>query len=104
MEALYSEQSGILDEEDDGEVDLASYAYQIWKNAIDHDPSLQKIIPDMPNVVYATKQNPDDPQKEGVVVYSRTTEDNDILAWVDNKGEIITQSQLTILKATQCQP
>lgn len=104
LEALYSEQSGILDEEDDGEVDLASYAYQIWKNAIDHDPSLQKTIPDMPNVVYATKENLDDPQKEGVVVYSRTAEDNDILAWVDNKGEIITQSQLTILKATQCQP
>jgi len=104
LEALYSEQSGILDEEDDGEVDLASYAYQIWKNATDNDPSLLKSIPDMPNVVYATKQNDDDPQKEGVVVYSRTAEDNDLLAWVDNKGEIITQSQLTILKASHCGP
>jgi len=80
LEALYSEQSGILNEEDDGEVDLASYAYQIWKNATDNDPSLLKSIPDMPNVVYATKQNDDDPQKEGVVVYSRTAEDNDLLA------------------------
>ena len=26
----------------DGEVDLASYAYQIWKNAISNDASLQK--------------------------------------------------------------
>ena len=26
------------------EVDLASYAYQIWKNAIDRDPALQKTI------------------------------------------------------------
>lgn len=104
LEALYSEQSGILDEEDDGEVDLASYAYQIWKNATDHDPSLQKTIPDMPNVVYATKQNSDEPQKEGVIVYSRTADDNDILAWVNKEGEIITQSQLTILKAAQCQP
>lgn len=104
LEALYSEQSGILDEEDDGEVDLASYAYQIWKNATDNDPSLLKSIPDLPNVVYATKQNEDDPLKEGVVVYSRTAEDNDLLAWVDNNGDIITQSQLTILKASHCSP
>jgi superfamily II DNA or RNA helicase len=104
LEALYSEQSGILDEEDDGEVDLASYAYQIWKNAIDHDATLQKLIPDMPNVVYATKENQDVPNKEGVIVYTRTADDNDILAWVDNQGNIITQSQLTILKATHCTP
>ena len=39
---LYNEKSGIL-EESDTEVDLASYAYQIWKNAIDSDPKLQKI-------------------------------------------------------------
>ena len=29
-------------EETDNEVDLASYAYQIWKNAIDADPKLQE--------------------------------------------------------------
>ena len=43
---LYNEKSGILDGEDvDTEVDLASYAFQIWKNAIDADPQLQKTIP-----------------------------------------------------------
>ena len=31
---LYNEKSGILDGEEDTEVDLASYAYQIWKNAV----------------------------------------------------------------------
>jgi superfamily II DNA or RNA helicase len=35
---LYSEKAGILDGEADTEVDLASYAYQIWKNAIDANP------------------------------------------------------------------
>lgn len=100
---LYNERSGILEEQDDdADVDLASYAYQIWKNATDADPSLNKIIPDLPNVVYATKENNDDPQKEGVVVYSRTAEDNDVLAWLDKKGTVITHSQLAILRATQC--
>ena len=102
---LYNEKSGILDgEEDDSEVDLASYAYQIWKNAVDADPQLGKLIPNLPNVVYATKQNNEDPEKEGVIVYTRTTDENDVLAWVDNKSKIITQSQYTILRAAQCGP
>lgn len=102
---LYNEKSGILDgEDDDTEVDLASLAYQIWKNATDANPELNKIIPDLPNVIYATKHNDEAPEKEGVIVYTRTSEENDVLAWVDNKGKIITQSQHTILKAAQCTP
>ncbi len=102
---LYNEKSGILDgEDDDSEVDLASYAYQIWKNATDADPQLNKTIPDLPNVVYATKHNNDLPEKDGVIVYTKTAEDNDVLAWMDKTGKVITQSQLAILKAAQCGP
>src|SRR5439155_12496645 len=32
---LFTEKAGILDGDADTEVDLGSYAYQIWKNAID---------------------------------------------------------------------
>jgi len=52
---LYNEKTGILDGDGDTEVDLASLAYQIWKNAIDADPSLQKKIPELPNVAYSTR-------------------------------------------------
>jgi len=99
---LYSEKSGILDEDDDTEVDLASYAYQIWKDAIETDPLLQKIIPDLPNVIYSTKKNESDPEKEGTIVYTRTAGENDVLAWINTAEKIITQSQLTILKAVEC--
>ncbi|MBU4478362.1 MAG: NgoFVII family restriction endonuclease [Candidatus Omnitrophica bacterium] len=99
---LYNEKSGIFDNEDDTEVDLASYAYQIWKNALDNDANLAKTIPDMPNVVYATKENAFGKDKEGVIVYTRTSDDNDVLAWLDAQGKMITQSQLTILKAADC--
>lgn len=103
IEDLYNEKAGILDEEDgDGEVDLASFAYQIWKNATDEFPELKKAIPNLPNVIYATKQNTLDAEKEGVIVYTRTYDENDVLAWVDNKGSVITQSQLAILKAAAC--
>ncbi len=87
---LYNEKSGIFDDEDDTEVDLASYAYQIWKNALDNDAALAKTIPDMPNVVYATKENVFEKEKEGVIVYTRTSDDNDVLAWLDAQGKMIT--------------
>jgi len=104
IEDLYNEKAGILDDEEDSEVDLASYAYQIWKNATDENPGLKKIIPDLPNVVYATKETHFPPEKEGVVVYTRTFDENDVLAWVNTEGKIITQSQLAILKAAACEP
>lgn len=101
---LYHEKSGVLEDVDgEAEVDLASLAYQIWKNAIDQDPKLQKIVPDLPNVVYSTKSHtPDLTKPEGVLVYMRTAENNDSMAWVNDKGESITESQLAILRAAEC--
>ncbi|TAK62802.1 MAG: NgoFVII family restriction endonuclease [Bacteroidetes bacterium] len=100
---LYNEKGGILDEDErDTEVDLTSYAYQIWKNALDINPSLNKTIPDLPNVCYATKHNTSEPEHEGVILYSRTSDENDMLVWLDDKGKTITQSQRAILDAAQC--
>ncbi|MGD1045084.1 MAG: helicase-related protein [Bacteroidota bacterium] len=102
---LFTEKSGILDGDSDDEVDLASYAYQIWKNAVTGDPELQKIVPDMAPVVYSTKQfTVNERQPDGALVYMRTAEGNDALAWVDKKGDNVTTSQLAILKAAECKP
>ena len=102
---LYNEKAGILDGDADTEVDLSSYAYQIWKNAIDADPTLRKTIPDLPPVVYSTRAyvgTPAEPQ--GVLLYMRSSEGNDALAWVDREGRSVTESQLTILRAAACAP
>lgn len=100
---LYTEKSGIFDDDADTEVDLASYAYQIWKNAIDADPSLAARIEGMPNVVYATKAHQSEPAApKGVLLYMRTAQGNDALTWMDEAGNPVTQSQLTILKAAAC--
>jgi hypothetical protein len=102
---LYNERSGVLDGDDDGEVDLASYAYRIWKEAIERDPSLQKIIPDLPAVVYSTRPHSPSPGRpEGVLVYMRSPADNDALVWMDRSGNTVTESQLAILKAAACGP
>ena len=100
---IYNEKSGILDEGDEGEVDLASYAWQIWKNATDADRTLLKTIPELANSIYGTKSLPElSTDKQGVIVYSRTAEDNDFLVWLNEQGDVITQSQKIILDAAAC--
>ena len=65
---------------------------QIWKNAIDRDPSLQKIIRRTPRcrVLDQTHVRIAE-QPEGVLVYVRTAEGNDALAWVDKHGNSVTR-------------
>ncbi|MEW5886206.1 MAG: C-terminal helicase domain-containing protein [Pseudomonadota bacterium] len=100
---LYTEKNGILDDDGDYEVDLASYAYQIWKNATEADPALAAKIEAMPNVVYATKAYAPHPAApRGALIYMRSANGNDALAWMDETGRPVTQSQLTILKAAAC--
>jgi len=101
LQNLYNEKSGILDDADKGEIDLSSLAYEIWKQAIDENPKLKKIIPELPSVVYSTKHI-NNPEKQGVLVYTRTTGNNDILTWFNREGKIVTQSQYEILIAAQC--
>ncbi|MGB7761492.1 MAG: helicase-related protein [Bryobacteraceae bacterium] len=102
---LYHEKSGLLDGEEDSEIDLASYAYQIWKNAIEADPTLKKTIPDMPNVVYSSRLlQPKEDGCQGVLVYLKTSAGADALAWVDSAGGRVTDSQYRILKAAECEP
>ncbi len=102
---IYNEKSGVLDGEEDTEVDLTSEAFQIWKKATDNNPALKKKIEEMPNVVYSTRShNPKPVQPEGVLLYMKTTEGNDSLIYVDRDGNSVTQSQLGVLKAAACEP
>ena len=102
---LYHERAGILDGDPEGDVDLASHAYQIWKNAIGADPSLEKAVADLPDVVFSSrKHTPISQRPEGVLVFMRTADGNDALAYVDSEGRSITESQLEILSAAECRP
>ena len=102
---LYNEQTGILDGDDDSEVDLASYAYQIWNNATAENPALKKKIEEMPAVVHSSKANQPAPARpDGALVYMRTTQDHDALVWLDRAGRSVTESQFEILRAAHCRP
>ncbi|MEQ1813313.1 MAG: helicase-related protein [Candidatus Nitrotoga sp.] len=156
---LYTEQSGVLDDADD-EVDLASYAWQVWKEATHNNPELARAVESLPPVVYSAKPvastpiNPLSRERErvgeraylkrsasspphnpvrsvpsplvgegqdegewsinstteniassqGVLVYVKSPEGNDHLAWIDSAGNTVTESQFTILRAAECPP
>lgn len=100
---LYHEHASVLEEVDEGDVDLPSEALQIWQNAIDANPSLKNTIERLPNVVYATREHqPTAADPEGVLVYLRTEDGTDALAWVDKDGNSVTQSQPRILRMARC--
>ena len=102
---LYHEKAGILDGDDDADVDLASYAYQIWRNATANDPALAKQIEDLPPVVYSSKAHQEGPGRPaGALVYLRTAQGYDALVWMDRDGRSVTESQLEILRAAECAP
>ena len=108
---LYTEQSGVLDDTDD-EVDLASYAWQVWKQATQDNPELARTVESLPPVVYSAKAFQLDASRfpllgadaaqGGVLVYVKSPEGNDHLAWVDPHGNTVTESQFTILRAAEC--
>ncbi|MEI8323927.1 MAG: helicase-related protein [Betaproteobacteria bacterium] len=110
---LYTEQQGVLDDTDD-EVDLASYAWQIWKEATQDDPDLARAVESLPPVVYSAKAFAldaarfpmlgQDAAQGGSLVYVKSPEGNDHLAWVGQHGKTVTESQFTVLRAAECAP
>jgi hypothetical protein len=110
---LYTEKSGVLDDSDD-EVDLASYAWQIWKQATENNPELARTVEALPPVVYSARAFQLDAAKlpglgneateGGTLVYVKSPEGNDHLAWVGHNEHTITESQYTILRAAECAP
>ncbi len=102
---LFTEKAGIYDDEKDNEVDLASHSFQIWQNAIKQDPKLEKTITELPPVVFSAKAHrPEQGGPPGALVYMKTEDDYDALAWMGSGGSSVSESQHVILKAAQCPP
>lgn len=119
LRKLSLQTAGALDDQDD-EVDLASYAWQIWKSATQDNPELARKIEALPPVIYTAKQLPSHAggigaggerfgesvlaEGNSALVYVKSPEGNDHLTWVNAKGEAITESQFTILRVAACSP
>ena len=53
---LYTEKSDILNDADDEDIDLGSYALQIWLNATKDNPHLKNEVEKLENVVFSSKK------------------------------------------------
>ena len=100
---LYNEKSGILDSEDDGDVDLTSQAYEIWNQATKANPELKKKIPALADVVHSTKSIEGNMiEGAGVITYHRNSHNYEVLTWLAENGQVVSQSQSRILKSAEC--
>lgn len=100
LRELYNETKGVLDGEE-GEVDLASQAYQIWEAAIRGRPDLARRIEALEDVVYSSKAAAPGSGR-GVVTYARTRNGSDALVWLDESGNVVTTSPVRIFEAVAC--
>ena len=98
LQQVYEETIDI--EEQDDETDLISRAYDIWRQAIKHNPSLQTKIEKLPNVVYSAKCA----DTTGAIAYIKTNNNQHILAQMNETGEVVSQSQSKILGLLACDP
>ena len=84
IQGLYS---GKLADEDEGEVDAASYAYQVWQRAEKEHPDLAARARALPDLVNATKATRTAVDPEGVVVYVRTERGLDAFGHSSDAGQ-----------------
>jgi hypothetical protein len=84
-------------------VDLSPTLIRSGKTRSTVSRNSKRTIPDLPPVVYSSRRHQATETKpHGVLVYVRTAEGNDNLAWVDPDGRNVTESQFEILKAAEC--
>ena len=97
---LYNEKSKTLESEIFDDIDLSSYALEIWNKGIKKDPFLEERIKNMPDVVHATKAVENN---EGVLLFAKSHVHN-WLMYLNEKGESVQDDQMKILKLAKCEP
>jgi len=101
IENLYQ---GKIDENDEGEVDAASYAYEVWKRAEVETPELAELARTLPNLVYSTKTVGDVVDSTSVLAYARTDRGFDGFGIIDATDTPQLLTALEALRVLSCLP
>lgn len=103
---LYTEDSQVLADDGDEDVDLASIALQVWNSATEADRAIANALPP---VVSATRSLPAAPQPmptptnpPGAITYLRFPDGTDALVRVDSTGNLVSQSITSVFRAAAC--
>jgi len=101
IEDLYN---GKIEEADDGEVDAASFAYQVWQRAEKEHPELAELAKGLPDLVYSTKEAPKVADSTGVMAYARTDRGFDGFGIADGEETPRLLTALEALRMLSCDP
>ena len=99
---LYHEKSEILEKEISDDIDLSSFALELWNKGIKKDPALEEKVKNMPDVVHSSKKIEKENQPEGVLLFAKS-HINNYLLYLNENGESIKEDQMSILKLAECQ-
>jgi superfamily II DNA or RNA helicase len=104
ISGLFDETAEFPEEENEGPVDFASEAYEIWKNAEIKYPEEAKKALELPAVAYAsTKLEKNDSRNSGVLLYTLSNLGFDRLAFSDEEGFISKLTPHEALMLTLCE-
>lgn len=98
---LYTEKAHVLDDSDDGDVDVTSYALQVWNSASEAD---RKRAQELPDQVYTSRTNDTD-TPDGAIVFARVHDAagrSDRLLRLDRSGAPLEHSLATIFDQLRC--
>ena len=100
---LYNEKSETLEKEMADDIDLSSFALEIWNKGKKKDPTLEEKVKNMPDVVHSSKEIGKPNQSEGVLLFAKS-HINNYLLYLNEEGKSIKEDQMSILKIAECQP
>ena len=103
LEGLYDENARLDFEEPDEEVDWASHAYEIWRNAEENHPDLAERAASLPDGVYATASAPPDGEA-GVLACAEKEYNLPALAFTNLSGESRLLDPYQALQLARCEP
>lgn len=102
---LYHENSSRLNEEDEGEVDLASEAYKVWETAKRDTPEIAASVEKLGGGVHATRHHESTTNNPaGTLVYVRTRDGVHLLRRLTEDGVTWSESARDIFEAARCAP
>ena len=97
---LYNEDSSVLDKEILEDIDLPSYALEIWNRAIKENPEIEQQIKEMPNSVQSSKDSLGEENK--ILLFAKTHINNNLLE-IDGNNNILNENQKDILDKAACE-
>lgn len=102
---LYTEQSGVLENDSDEDVDLASTALQVWNSASEADrKAAQQLAPIVAAARPLDLGNTATVGAPGVISYLRFPDGTDAMVRVDQQGQLVSQSLAATFRAVGCGP